>query len=344
MLINNYTLHSYAVRKYLVAVFIGLMSQVALSQNKCPIRSDIYYINGVNKPSEWEVRLQSNILKVTVDKLAKNVSGIRNVTYLYNESDGFLLDIYEYAAQKAVERNAAVTDLFLSFGLTALGYVSTITDADQLAVRQRVAEVINRDLPPKTQQQISEFSERVNQSSLSAGVQAVLVPHSQGNLFANSVVDTLKLSEPAERFRGLGVVNVASPTYNAPSGLHVTLRQDFVIQDAALLALATGKLPPLAYNFDAPGANEVDPKSMTGHGFTEAYLSEKIPTGTVSANSAAAFLVGKIDTALKKTSTFYDPPSWIFDAQGNKVPKPPGYPVDSTVTRVCFPGPVGGAI
>ena len=333
------------IKSIIVFIVISLIwLPFAHAQSSCEIKADVYFINGVNKPDKKDVGKMADQLGYILNKISKTDLNIRNVTYLYNESDGFLLDIYEYAAQKAVERNAAVTDLFLSFGLTALGYVSTITDADQLAVRQRVAEVINRDLPPKTQQQISEFSERVNQSSLSAGVQAVLVPHSQGNLFANSVVDTLKLSEPAERFRGLGVVNVASPTYNAPSGLHVTLRQDFVIQDAALLALATGKLPPLAYNFDAPGANEVDPKSMTGHGFTEAYLSEKIPTGTVPANSAAAFLVGKIDTALYKTSTFYDPPSWIFDAQGNKVPKPPGYPVDSTVTQVCFPGPVGGAI
>lgn len=316
----------------------------SITNAECIVKSDVYYINGINKPVQQEVANSALKLRGILKTKSKYKDGIRTVTYLHNESDGFLLDLHEYATQKAVERNAVAADLFVTYGLAALGYVTTITDADHQQVRQKVADVINRDLPPKTLQQTAEFSQQVNMNTLGAGVQAILVPHSQGNLFANAVFNTLKLSEPVARFRGLGVVNVASPTYQAPSGLHVTLKQDVVIMDAAVAALATGKLPPLSYNFDAPGANEVDPVSMSGHGFGEVYLSEKIPTGTVPANSAAAFLVSRIDTALKNTSTFYDSPSWIFDAHGNKIPKPPGYPADSSIVTVCFPGPVGGTI
>lgn len=328
--------------KRFFSLVVAIFSSFTYGQINCPVKSDVYYINGVDSPDEQNIRDVSTKLNVKLRTFSKSYQDILKTTYLYNDSDGIFLDtMWEFSAQKAVERNLAITDAFVSFGMAALGYVSAVSDADQIAVRQKVAGIINRDLPAKTLALLDQFSTRVKSDSLNNGVQAILVPHSQGNMFANAVYSSLSLSEAPSRFRGLGVVNVASPAHTAPSGLYLTLKQDLVISDLAVLgSLGSATLTPLPYNFDAPGANEVDGLGF-GHNFLNVYLSETIPRGTVPANSVAAVLVGKIDTALHKTSTFYDSPSWIFDAYGNKVPKPVGAD-DSSVAQVCFPEPVGG--
>lgn len=279
-------------------------------------------------------------LKDTISNYSKNPKeSFRNVTYLYNPSDSLLNDIHEAALQKAAERAASVTDTFIAFGMTALGYAGLVSDADSALVRQKVNALITSKLPPQTISLVSQFSDQVHREALNFDVQAILVAHSQGNLFANAVFDGLKASLPANRFRGLGVVNVASPAHIAPSGLWVTAHQDLVIQS---LNVGDGvNLTPIPVNFDAGiGAT----LQAGGHGFTEVYLSDALPAGADASHSIAAFLVKKVDTALKNTSTFYDSPSWIFDSHGNKIPKPPGYPADSSIVTVCFPGPVGGEI
>lgn len=208
-------------------IFLVLLIPVFAScQATCPADSNVYFVNGVNKPSEKEIVKDVNKLTNIVKSYSIKAANIQKVDYLYNDSDGLMLDtLYELAAQKAAERNGTVADYFLSVGFSAFGLIGPLSDADQLEVRRKVAKVISQVLPEKTQALVSQFSSRVANESLNAGLQAILIPHSQGNMFANAVFDNLKLALPVNIFRGLGVVGVASPASWAPSGLYQNRRK-----------------------------------------------------------------------------------------------------------------------
>lgn len=330
-----------AMAKTVFTVFLLAIHCLAYSQGSCAIDSNIYFINGVNKPSEKEVRDNAISLKSRVFTFSSNALKIRQVTYLYNDSDGLFLDVfYELAAQKAAERKAIISETLLSFAMAAFGNIKSISEVDQIDVQNLLAKTIGNDLPQKTQDLVTKFSQQVSAESLNKGVQAILVPHSQGNMFANAVYAKLRVDLPKHLFRGLGVVNVANPAATAPSGLYITAYQDMVINYMAKSQSVLGiTFLPMAANYDATGALDYD---ALGHGFEEVYLNPKVPTGAAIANASPAAVVKKIDSALYSTSTFFEPPNYYYDAYGVKQPRLPWMPVDSTLAMVCFPSPVGG--
>lgn len=326
--------------KIIICTAAVVLSQFSLGQTTCSISANIYYINGLNNPNEGKVQDDSNMLGSTIAKFSTKTTGIKKVYLLYNNTDNLLLDtLYIYAAQKAAERNSAVADVFVSVGLAAFGLVSPLTDAEQLSVRQSVNKLIVSTLPSKTQEQVTEFSRRISVESLNVGTQVVLVPHSQGNMYADAVIDNINLSLPRNRARGLEFVSVASPGIKAFNSLWLTANQDLVINSlASSQALLGWTLPPMRPNIDASSAALM---RTFGHSFTGVYLAQDLPTGTTPANSIAAALVKYIDIALTNSSTFHDAPNYIL-VNGVKKPRPPTLPYDSTVVQVCFPDVVGG--
>jgi hypothetical protein len=327
-----------------MATVIGLFlitATSAYSQSVCSIAANVYFINGVNKPSEKEVIKSAELLEQRIDELATQKNGVLSVTHLYNDSDGLLLDVlYKLAAQKSAERNWIVADTFVTFGLAAFEIFTPISEEDKLEAKRSVARTIASTLPKKTQELITKFSDKVYAESLANNTQAILVPHSQGNMFANSMYENLKLNLPKNLFRGLAVVNIASPAAVAPSGFNLTAFQDTVINLLATgLSLVGLTFPPMAANFDANGSLKFDP---LGHGFAEVYMNPSLPEGTQLDNSIVSAIINMIDVALYKTSTFLDTPNFYYDAAGLKQPRPSWMPADSTSTTVCFPGPIGG--
>ena len=323
-----------------VLIFL-LFSIIQNGWAACTQSGVVYYINGINKPSYKDVEYSSKVLYDSISSFSKNASSAKKVTYLYNHSNIVVDALYTLAEQKAAERNAKISDMFISVGLAAFGLVSPLLDAEQQNVRTLMAGVITAQLPAKTQALVTAFSQRIANESLNNGLQAILVSHSQGNMFANAVYDNIKLTMPANLSRGLGVVNVANPSNRAPSSLYITSNQDLVINLlASVQSLWSLTLPPMAPNFSASaGALLID---FTGHGFNEVYMSQALPTGTTPAKSIAAAVIADVDAAMYRTSTFLDSPSYYIDSNGVKQPRPPGFPADSTSVVVCFPGAVGG--
>lgn len=247
---------------------------------------------------------------------------------------------YEFAAQKALEKKTVTSEEFVSTALAAMGLDSPLPEDEKQTIKNRYAALVAEILPPATQDLITMFAQAVSTQSLSQGIQAILVPHSQGNLFANEVYNSLWSSLPTHLFRGLGVVNVANPANRAPSNLYLTSVQDTVINMLAYLqSFISNSLRPMKANFDASATSRE--REAWGHGFTEVYLAHDLPLGTTPENSIAAELVKKIDSAMYNTSSFWDNPSYYFP-NGVKTQKPPNFPADSTRVQVCFPGPVGG--
>lgn len=332
---NNYL-------KLNLIVLALMLCQAAFGQTSCQISSDVFYINGVNKPSKKEVEDSALSLKESINSFLKQNSGVKSVSILYNDSDGVFFDIFsELSSQKALEKKTNESDEFISTTLTAVGLLDSLQQAEKEVIQARYGKLLIESLTPATNELLAKFKDTIISSSLSQGTQAVLVSHSQGNMFANEVFNQIKLSQPASVSRGLAVVNVANPAAKAPSGLYLTSTKDWIInvlsrfQAAVMFALA-----PMTSNFDASLASLE--KDKTGHGFNEVYLAQDLPEGTTPDKSIASVLIGLIDKALFKTSTFFESPNYVLDVAGNKVPKTTHGPADSILVQVCFPSPVGG--
>ena len=327
--------------KALITLIVTLIASFTVNaQTSCSINTDVYYINGVNNPDQQKVEDQADLLRINISLISKNAKAVRKVHLLHNQPNGLFLDLtYEFAQQKALERAQDISETFIFVGMTALGHLGLSSEADTKSIQQIVTKMITSNLTQSSMKDLIAFKAKVGEDSLYSGVQAVIVSHSQGNMFANTMFDDLKSSLPARYSRGLGVVNVANPANRAPSNLYLTVNEDLVIGGLSLLSGFVAS--PLPVNFSAFGASLIDP---LGHSFMSVYLSQRLPAATEVAKSVGWTLINKLDTALYKTSTFMDFPNYTLDASGNQLPKSILMPADSTstATQVCFPPPIGG--
>lgn len=285
----------------IVAQAIGTpLSWAIQTFSACEVGAVIFYVNGVDNPIESVVADAAEALHSELTHFS--VQGVKEVKYLYNPSDGVLLDVFsELATQKSAERNAAFADMFVQVGLVAWGFVSSLTQADQDQIRARVAGAIGSfGLSTSTQGFVNQFRDTVA-NSLQNGNKTILVAHSQGNMFANAVYDAVRTNVPQTTYQGLAVVNVANPAAIAPSNLYVTIFQDLVINLLASgqAVFGSGLVPtllPMSPNFDASGA--LSKPDHRGHGFTEVYLARDLPTGTQESGSIAAKVTSLVSQAI----------------------------------------------
>lgn len=289
---------------FLLAV-AQLSAAYAQSSTVCSQGTVVYYLNGVNKPIASQVAMDARVLASNIR--VSNMAGYKETYYLYNPSDGVFLDVlWELANQMAARRNASIVDTFVQIGLSAWGMVSNMTDAESDQIRSKVANTIlqynlsasftKSDGTTTTTAQLVKGFENTVGGQLRNGNKVVIVPHSQGNMFANDVYTAIKADLAPDLSRGLAVANIANPASVASSGLYVTATQDLVINVAArLLAVGAGAQQPMPANFDASGAGLLD---KTGHGFVEVYLSHTLPTGTSAANSLASKTLSLVQQAM----------------------------------------------
>lgn len=286
-----------------IIAFSNLTASAASTISSCSQGAKIFYINGVNKPIESQVAFDSSILSKEMRK--KSISGFKTVWYLYNPSDSLIFDVFfELADQMSAQRNAGVADLLVQVGLAAWGSVSTLTIDEQTQIRAKVASTISQYSFSRsftihgktftTAGLVSQFKEIVAEE-LRNGTKVVLVPHSQGNMFANDVHTAIVADLPVNQSQGLAVANIANPAAKAATGLYVTVNQDRIILAARALAIANLARQPMTANTDAAGATDID---ITGHGFIEVYLNYSLPVGTSDANSVAVKVLATIQQAI----------------------------------------------
>lgn len=229
-----------------------------------------------------------------------------DVNYLYNPSDGLLVDVLEeVATQKVAELGVKFADALLEVGFAAFGRVSTLSAAEQEEIRDRVSAFIQDTSLSSyeftidgttytTADLVHDFRDRVL-TELGQGTEVVLVAHSQGNFFANETYTAVRAAAPPAVSQGLAVVNVANATLDTPSGLWITTHQDRIIWPLRYYNLAMNS------NFDAEGSYAFD---LTGHGFAEIYLKTQLPTGrTTEADSIAGHVMALLQQALDIAQT-----------------------------------------
>lgn len=309
----------------------------------CTPKAIVYYINGVNNPSKLKVRDDALLMGRRIKDHSTISGAVVKADALYNKSSGIFYDVlYEFATQRATESASSMTEALVTFGMAALGHVGYLSDTDRETAVEFVRKLELSVVPDSVQEDLFEFEQEVRNSALMKGMQVILVAHSQGNMFANKVYENINRSLEQRYARGLGVLNVASPSAFSPNYQYLTLEEDRVI---AMLRSASGPLPrPVDANYSSPAVIDLD---YLGHNFAAVYLSYSQITSYLGRPATSVpivrVLVQKIDSLIYQTSTFFDAPNYIFDSSGNRVPRPEGYPADSALEMVCFPDRIGGS-
>jgi hypothetical protein len=107
------------------------------------------------------------------------------------------------------------------------------------------------------------------QLALDEGKKALIISHSQGNLFAEEAIQRLSgTRNPSEI--GIGNIRIATPAFSSFSFPHTTFEDDFVINSVRTIAGAPKPNLPKIGSGPAP---ERDP---LGHNFIKAYLGTEL--------------------------------------------------------------------
>jgi len=194
----------------------------ALPINEC--KTDIYFGNGVwNSSDDAEVsraELDKRIIQKEIIKenpLLQSKYG--NVALAYNWGQGTLLDVLETYYQL---REAGQLDDVGFF--TAIAILTAYQPELTLGATatQKLMEPFTKDWE---QGNVHEMWQKYYNKSFKLGHKVLLVSHSQGNLFANRVYDTINPSEYKEYFANVQVASPASQV-KAMHGDYITLFGD----------------------------------------------------------------------------------------------------------------------
>lgn len=271
-----------------------VLCMVAMPSRPAPAASSAvvqyFFINGVSL-SAYRDRYKSARLLESRLQTAGAPSSSLSIIPLPNPSQGIWSDIFQkLVVQKEIEAGVGFK--------AAVRAIAQLTDGDPTYApsAQDSANLGNAETELTAAAQQAEYQQviapeetqmlRAVTTALQQGDPVVIVAHSEGNMFANALATRVQaLAGLAIAASGLPVsgwaanvqvVNIATPTASAPSGLYGTARQDDVITLLAhALAWFTGTLPPLQANWDFTGAHAYD---LLGHGFVSVYLNPALDT------------------------------------------------------------------
>ena len=310
---------SFVAASLLILFSVSARAQLIGSSGSCykPVQH-IITINGVNtdKLGAYE-NLQS--LQVALEKEAnptfialKKSGGIKFESIL-NDTKNLTFDILESAVQKfaifiadtnqvvAVEPNIyirAVRSGLKNLGavqLYAIGlisyeelntvYVEPLKKLEAKAVEIIAAETRVRlieNLNPQSANELAQVVAPRLASYIIKGESILFVPHSQGNLYAAALYDTIvaQLTTLDEKSR-LKVLNVASPTSYSPNKQSILQGNDLLISRLPGTTVTTNfaslsTLDPISNLIRSLIDNAEQFGDMTGHGFREVYLNNKL--------------------------------------------------------------------
>lgn len=212
----------------------GQFSPQAACQNGAAPRTSIYYVNGVTTTLD-EARLNGGKLEIQfLTRLPAMPANIQSSCYLfflnYNPTSGAVKDFTEAGQQRLGVNPSDMwrkLETFVSLGPTMVsllqGPMTQTNQIDQAAV-QRHANAYRAQLTPPLCRRV------------------VVVPHSQGNLYANAAYDAAvgPSPAPAPAAGALKIVGVATPdTLVKGNGRYRTSTGDLLIGAIDVLSPAT---------------------------------------------------------------------------------------------------------
>ncbi len=241
--------------KKLLLLFI-LLSSTLFANIVNEDKTDIYFGNGVwNSPEQGEksrMYLEEHIVQREIiknnPKLAKKYGKVK---LAYNWGQGRMTDALETFYQ--LKEAGQVNDLEF-FGVIYALTGGNILGTLNATAAKALYEPLNRDWE---QGNVDEMWQKYYNESFKLSHRVLLVSHSQGNLFANRIYDTINPVGYQKYFANLQVASPANAV-SAPKGDYVTLVGDPVIN-------------PI------PGSMNGNANGNLGHAFIEAYLSQSDP-------------------------------------------------------------------
>lgn len=271
--------------------------------------TDIYFINGIGKSNEAMLTRDIESINIGMSQFCPKFTG--NILLLFNGSNGegatgAVLDIlFDVAQQKSQEAGNSVAQFVLNhFQLVKYAFGLAFDIPQDLI--QRYEQKLKNDFTVAMYSENSAIKNRAFSSFLSSKItrsrSVLLVAHSQGNLYANSIHNIFLAGSNRFTKNGFHVVGVATPASSTSHNNYYTASEDRVIDLVRAAALVTPIEFPLSSNVSLSGASSID---SSGHNFTDIYMSGKLPNGVTPTSRASSrgMVVNQISFGFNQTYT-----------------------------------------
>ena len=249
--------------------------------NEC--KTDIYFGNGVwNEPDDAEEnRKELETLVLNKEIIKGNpilAAKYGKVKLAYNWGQGTLLDVLETYYQLRESRQLDGVGFYTAIAALTVEIPEITLSA---LVTQKLMEPLTKDWE---QGNVDEMWQKYYNESFKLGHRVLLVSHSQGNLFANRIFDTINPTDYKMYFANLQVASPANQVKadTVGKGAHVTLWGDPIIN-------------PI------PGSMSANAQGSPGHAFISAYLGQEDPYNKIV--SRIKILLPALDSELSQWST-----------------------------------------
>ncbi|KAF7768869.1 hypothetical protein PCIT_a3386 [Pseudoalteromonas citrea] len=263
-------------------------------------KTAVYFANGIltkKFDASFMAKTMKNAYKSQFESLHENSSYV--FSDAYNYSQGALTDITQVLQQKMDEEGVdgitgyqiydlissklnndairATLAVYLTPNTLALFTDSLLEELGESMIQASIDAIADR---------ITVNSEHVGlyEADLLAGKRVIIVPHSQGNLFTNSAVASVKTRQP-ERADSIDYFGIANPSaFTVDGAQYVTADDDRVIDS---LRLIENVLPSNIDNDPSilPGFLGGDFRSISNHLIIEDYFDARLASrGVIDTN------------------------------------------------------------
>lgn len=218
-------------RLFLICLAATTFIQPVMAFNYCnPAPYVVFHINGINTTLD-EAQRNRDKLK---DALPYTINGKDLKVHLaYNVTRGYLSDLADVYAQKSNEFPGITFVQFIASFVALTNNIGTLPAATQVVlayIREYVSNAMaNSAYVSLNDADLASVVADIR-SETQGGQTVLLVPHSQGNLYANSAFAQVTNGPNALPPGSIGIMGVASPaTYVAGKGSYLTSTNDLVI-------------------------------------------------------------------------------------------------------------------
>ncbi|MGE8531070.1 MAG: hypothetical protein ACN6N1_09280 [Acinetobacter guillouiae] len=253
------------------AVVLALLPPVApVNDNQNP--ATIVFVNGLNNTLDDSLSMSLALKKDLEAKGKKYV-----VDLAFNKTEGVFLDFLQAFSQKMVIDN--LSDFWkLIDNVDNLQNASLVTDE----IYQKYINDFKKDEMkfPEIEDHIKEYNKYLAKNS-----NVVLVPHSQGNFYANASLNLLFAHSTIAR-KHLFSVGIATPSNKLlPNSSYFTSSNDSLIVSIGVGDFISSSLSILPPNITIPYSDN----DKIGHGFLTSYLREGQPSKDIILDKIIAY-------------------------------------------------------
>ncbi|GIU37422.1 hypothetical protein L2719_02090 [Shewanella schlegeliana] len=270
--------------KFIIAAILCLCSlSVASAPKSCADYVDflrLFYINGMFTPYTSYLDNKRELTLFQEKYLNSEMPSAGAVKGSYNNDEAALFQILQVTKQKLEEKSESTTELASYLDVMnqfLTGNVVTVGTQNYEILLYTLADALGQFLPEMNQEQDYRQAYTALSSVMEGCSRTVLISHSQGNFYGNSVVESIysqftfpggwKLSQ----YPMLGQVGVANPAEAVAGDFggnnenlvgHLTNDNDLIIQWVRNI------IGSIDSNFDA----EFNEHDWSGHGLIDSYL------------------------------------------------------------------------